>query len=109
VKIKDEGTVPKPKPDDAPAKVADDKCKALKFIHDNWVASVKGKIDTRPWGSTEGSKEGSKAGSAKDSKESKESKGSSAETQKPVKRPAPPKNDSAPTVPTKKGKPPVSR
>ena len=51
IKIKGTGTVSTPEPDAAPSKVADDKCKALEFIHDNWVKYVKGKIDTRPWAS----------------------------------------------------------
>jgi hypothetical protein len=51
VSIKGKGTVSTPEPDDAPAKVADDKCKALEFIHDNWVKHVKDNIGTRPWDS----------------------------------------------------------
>ncbi|KAJ4310189.1 hypothetical protein N0V94_008562 [Neodidymelliopsis sp. IMI 364377] len=51
VNIKGTGKVSTPDPDDAPAKVKDDKCKALEFIHDNWVKYVKGKMDTRPWAS----------------------------------------------------------
>jgi hypothetical protein len=51
VSIKGTGKVSTPDPDDAPAKVKDDKCKALEFIHDNWVKYVKAKIDTRPWAS----------------------------------------------------------
>lgn len=51
VNIKGTGKVSTPDPDDAPAKVKDDKCKALEFVHDNWVKYVKGKMETRPWAS----------------------------------------------------------
>jgi hypothetical protein len=51
VKIKGTGTVSTPEPDDAPAKVKNNKCDALEFIHDNWVKYVKENLDTRPWAS----------------------------------------------------------
>jgi hypothetical protein len=51
VKIKGPGEVSTPEPDTTPANVADNKCKALEFMHDNWVKFVKEKIGTRPWAS----------------------------------------------------------